>query len=243
MVFVIVGFAYTVSLTIHTVDYYVMKKKYTDLNGQFNSLQTSIRSLKDSEMEFKRLFSLGTKKRVLDAAQKELNEEGSINIEELKLQISESLASVSEIKSYLAKELDIKRSMPEGWPVEATISSNFGMRNHPRTGQKTFHSGIDLFAPRDAPVRATADGVVSFSSWSKGSGNVVVIEHGHDFTTVYAHNNRNSVKTGQTVKRGEVIALLGATGNATGPHLHYEVWKNGQYMNPSKFIGEPTRRK
>lgn len=241
LVFVFVGFTYTVSLTINVVEYYRMKKKFAVLNSQLHSLQTTIRSLKDSEQEFKRLFSHGSKKQVLDAAQKELNDEGSINIEELKRQISESVASVSEIRNYLDKELDIKRSTPDGWPVNGKLSSNYGMRSHPRTGRKTFHSGIDLSAPRGTPIRATADGVVSFSDWSKGSGKVVVIEHGHDFTTVYAHNSRNDVVAGQAVKRGDVIALAGATGNATGPHLHYEVWKNGIYMNPSQFIGERSR--
>lgn len=234
-----VGFVYTISLTVHLFDYYVMKQKYTYMSSQFESMQTTVHSLKQSELEFKRLFSLGSKKKVLDAV-KQGNGDGSIDVEELKRQISESMKSVSEIKNYLAKEQNTYRATPQGWPVEGKFSSGFGMRIHPQTGLRQFHTGVDLSAPNGTPVHATADGVVSFADWSKGNGKIVVLEHGHGFTTVYAHNSRIDVKAGQTVKRGQVIAAAGATGNATGPHVHYEVWKGGNYVNPISFMGGRT---
>ena len=240
LVFVCVGMVYTLSLTAQAFDYYVMKQKYAYMNSQFQSMQTTIRSLKQSELEFKRLFSLGSKKKVLDAV-KQGESDGSIDVEELKRQISESMKSVSEIKSYLAKEQNIYRATPQGWPVEGKFSSGFGMRVHPQTGMKQFHTGVDLSAPAGTPVHATADGIVSFADWSKGNGKVVVIEHGHGFSTVYAHNSRIDVKAGQTVHRGQVIAATGATGNATGPHVHYEVWKGGYYVNPTSFMGERAK--
>ena len=239
MVFACVGLVYTLSLTIHAIDYYMMKKKYADMSVQFQSMKTTIRSLKESEMEFKRLFSLGSRKKVLDAVTQD-NSDGSINVEELKRQISESMKSVSEIKNYLAKEQDIYRATPQGLPVDGKLSSGFGMRIHPQTGLEQFHSGVDFSAPKGTPVHATADGVISIAAWSKGNGNVVVIEHGHGFSTVYAHNSRIDVKAGQTVKRGKIIAATGATGNATGPHVHYEVWREGRCVNPSSFTGERT---
>jgi len=98
------------------------------------------------------------------------------------------------------------------------------------------HTGIDITMPRGTALHATADGVVSFADRSGGNGNIVVIEHGHGLSTVYAHNTRNSVKAGQTVKRGEVIAYSGSTGVSTGPHVHYEVWRNGQSVNPAPFL-------
>lgn len=98
------------------------------------------------------------------------------------------------------------------------------------------HTGIDITMPRGTPLHATADGVVSYSGRSSGNGNIVVIEHGHGMTTVYAHNSKNNVNPGQAVKRGEVIALSGSTGVSTGPHLHYEVWRNGQSVNPAPFL-------
>lgn len=238
-VFVCVGFVYTLSLTVHLFDYYVMKQKYSHMNSELQSMQTTVHSLKQSEMEFKRLFSLGSKKKVLEAV-KQVDSDGSIDVEELKRQIDESMKSVSEIRKYLAKEQDTYRATPQGWPVKGNFSSGFGARLHPKTGMNQFHSGVDISAPSGTAIRATAEGIVSFADWSKGNGKVVVIEHGHGFTTVYAHNSRIDVKAGQTVKRGQVIALTGATGNATGPHVHYEVWKGGYYVNPSSFMGERT---
>ncbi len=90
------------------------------------------------------------------------------------------------------------------------------------------------------PVTATADGIVSFSGWSGNSGNVIVLEHGHGFSTIYAHNKINIVKVGQVVKRGDIIAYVGSTGNSTGPHLHYEVWKEGKHINPKNFLKESS---
>jgi murein DD-endopeptidase MepM/ murein hydrolase activator NlpD len=231
-----VGAVYTASLTWHALDFYVMKQKYVQMTDQFQEMKTTIKSLKESELEFKRIFSLGSRKKVLDAMEEPKND-GSINIDELKLQVAESMASVSEIKEFMAKERDVYRATPQGVPVDGQLSSGFGMRVHPRYGTKKFHSGIDLSAPRGTPVHATADGIISFSGWSKGNGNIVVIEHGHGFSTVYAHNTKNMIKVGQTVKRGQEIATTGSTGVSTGPHVHYEIWKNGERVNPESFEG------
>jgi murein DD-endopeptidase MepM/ murein hydrolase activator NlpD len=236
-VFVLVGFIYTASLTAHAVDYFVMKHKYTTLSEQFQSMQSTIYSLKESEIEFKRIFSLGSKKQVLEAAKSGSND-GSIDIEELKRQISESMASVSEIRGYLAREQNIYRATPKGWPVEGKITSQFGIRKHPQNGQDQMHSGIDISVPSGTPVKATADGIVSFAGWSRGNGNVVVIEHGHGLSTVYAHNSGLNVKAGQTVKQGDLIAASGSTGYSTGPHVHYEIWKNGQHVNPAPYASD-----
>ncbi|MBI5484208.1 MAG: M23 family metallopeptidase [Deltaproteobacteria bacterium] len=229
-----IGAIYTISLTYHAVDFYVMKQKYTHMTGQFQEMKSTIDSLNQSESEFKRIFSLGSRKKVLDAMDTPKND-GSVDIEELKLQVAESMASVAEIREYMAKERDVYRATPQGLPVEGRLSSGFGMRVHPRYGRRQFHSGIDLSAERGTPVHATADGIVSFSGWSKGSGNIVVIEHGHGLSTVYAHNTKNLIKVGQTVKRGQEIATTGSTGVSTGPHVHYEIWKNGQCVNPEAF--------
>lgn len=234
VIFAGVGAIYTISLTYHAVDFYVMKQKYTRMTGQFQEMKTTLDSLKQSESEFKRIFSLGSRKKVLDAMDTQKND-GSIDIEELKLQVAESMASVTEIREYMARERDVYRATPQGLPVEGRLSSGFGMRVHPRYGRRQFHSGIDLSAERGTPVHATADGIVSFSGWSKGSGNIVVIEHGQGLSTVYAHNTKNLIKVGQTVKRGQEIATTGSTGVSTGPHVHYEIWKNGECVNPETF--------
>jgi murein DD-endopeptidase MepM/ murein hydrolase activator NlpD len=232
-----IGLIYTLSLTWHAIDYYVMKQKYTRMSGEFQEMKSTIDSLKESESEFKRLFSLGSKKKVLDSYDQGRGD-GSIDIDELKRDIKASMDSVAEIKKYLSKEQDSYLATPQGFPVAGRLSSGFGMRRHPKYGGQRFHSGVDLSIASGTPVHATADGVVSFSGWSQGNGNVVVIEHGHGYSTVYAHNSANIAKVGQTVKRGEKIAAVGATGVTTGPHVHYEVWKNGRCINPVQTAEE-----
>lgn len=235
--FALLGVVYTVSLTAHAVDYFVMKHKYTAMSGQFQSLQGTIQSLKQADAEFKRLLSGGSRKQVLDAVQPARND-GSVDLQELKRQIDASMKSVAGIRQYLAQQRDIHRATPQGWPVEGKLSSGFGMREHPMYGSQRFHSGVDLSAQRGTPVKATADGIVSVSGYGAGNGNVVVIEHGHGFSTVYAHNDTNLARVGQTVKRGEVVAQAGATGTATGVHVHYEVWRNGRPVNPAENFAQ-----
>lgn len=235
LIFAGVGVIYTVSLTYHAVGLYVTNQKYATLSGQLQEMKSTITSLKESESEFKRIFSKGSRKKVLDAMDAP-RDDGSINIEELKLQIAESTASVSEIKGYLAQERNVYRATPQGIPVDGKLTSGFGMRVHPQSGRRQLHSGIDLSAPVGTPVHATADGIVSFSGWSRGNGNIVVIEHGQGFSTVYAHNTRNLTKVGETVRRGQQISTTGSTGVSTGPHVHYEVWKNGKCVNPESFV-------
>lgn len=233
VLFAVVGVIYTATLSVRVVDYYQTKRKLTYLSGQFREMQATMSALKESESQFKRLFSFTTKKQVFDALENDSN--GSIDVEELKKQINASLESVSEIRKYLAEQRDVYRVTPRGWPVDGHISSGFGMREHPKYHTEKFHTGIDLSVPTGTPVHATADGIVSYASWSSGNGNIVVVEHGQGFSTVYAHNSRNLVRVGQTVRRGDVIAAAGATGVATGSHVHYEVWKNGRFVDPSAY--------
>ena len=85
-------------------------------------------------------------------------------------------------------------------------------------------------------MKSTADGIVSFSGWTANSGHVVVMEHGYGFSTAYAHNQKNLVKVGDRVRRGEAIAVSGSTGMSTGPHVHYEIWENGRHQNPKTYL-------
>ena len=116
------------------------------------------------------------------------------------------------------------------------ITSPFGEREAPLGGGTQFHTGIDISVPVGTAVRATGDGVISFSGWNAGSGNLVVVEHGAGYSTFYAHNSSVAVKTGQLIKRGDIIAYSGSTGNSTGPHVHYEVWQQGRAVNPKGFL-------
>ncbi len=238
LLFAVVGVFYTAALTVRVVDYYQTKKKLAYLSGQFQEMHATVSALKESESQFKRLFSFSSKKQVLEALDNDNN--GSIDVEELKKQINASMESVSEIRGYLARQRDVYRITPTGWPVNGHISSGFGMREHPKYHTQKFHTGIDLSVPQGTPVHATADGIVSYAGWSPGNGNIVVIEHGQGLSTVYAHNSKNLVRVGKTVQRGEVIAAAGATGVATGSHVHYEVWKNGHFIDPTAFAGKES---
>jgi murein DD-endopeptidase MepM/ murein hydrolase activator NlpD len=127
------------------------------------------------------------------------------------------------------------------WPMPGytKISSPFGMRTHPILKYKKFHGGIDISAPSGAAIHAAATGKVIWSGWrSGGSGNTVIIDHGGGMTTLYLHIKSGGllVKEGQTVKAGQVIAKVGSTGLSTGPHLHFEVRKNGERQNPVAYV-------
>ena len=122
------------------------------------------------------------------------------------------------------------------WPVAGRLVSGFGMMRHPILGYVRLHAGIDIAAPSGTTVKATADGVVSFSGWNGGGGNTIVVEHGHGFSSCYAHNRANAVTVGQRIKRGETVGYVGATGNATGSHVHYEIWQDGRVINPKQHV-------
>lgn len=116
------------------------------------------------------------------------------------------------------------------------MSSRYGMRRHPHTGKLKHHRGMDIRAPRGTPIFAPARGVVTFSGWKNGYGNVVTIDHQNGYVTLIAHNHRNFVRLGEEVDRSTKIATVGATGRATGPHMHIEVTLNGRQVNPEQFF-------
>jgi murein DD-endopeptidase MepM/ murein hydrolase activator NlpD len=125
---------------------------------------------------------------------------------------------------------------PSIWPVKGWLISNFGVRKSPFTGVKTMHEGIDIAIGTGTPIVAPADGIVSFAGVKGSFGKVIVIDHGYGYTTFYGHCSALKKETGDKVKRGDVIANVGSTGNSTGPHLHYEVRVDGVATNPLKYI-------
>jgi murein DD-endopeptidase MepM/ murein hydrolase activator NlpD len=121
-------------------------------------------------------------------------------------------------------------------PVKGWITSGFGYRQSPFTGEREFHKGLDIANRRGTQVVATADGVVTYVGPRGLFGNLIVIDHGHGITTRYAHLEKTLVKKGDRVTRGKTIALMGNTGRSTGSHLHYEVRLNGVPVNPSRYV-------
>jgi murein DD-endopeptidase MepM/ murein hydrolase activator NlpD len=133
------------------------------------------------------------------------------------------------------------RVYPQGRPVKSGyISSYFGKRTDPFNGKTASHRGIDFAGKRGSDVVAVAGGVVTYSGPRSGYGNMVEINHGNGYVTRYAHNQENLVAPGEQIKPGQNIALIGSSGRATGPHLHFEVWFRGRPVNPVKFIRQAT---
>jgi len=122
------------------------------------------------------------------------------------------------------------------WPVQGRISSKFGWRNDPVTSGRNFHQGLDIAVPVGTEIRAASSGEVVKSGWMNGFGKVVVIDHGDDIETLYAHNSSLIVSVGQSVNTGQIIARAGSTGKSTGSHLHFGVLVNGEPKDPYKYL-------
>jgi len=147
-------------------------------------------------------------------------------------------ASLRQLLAYFKGRETRLRAMPSVFPVHGWITSEFGVRDDPFNGERIMHSGLDVAAREDAPVQAPADGVVTFAGNRGGYGNMVIVDHGYGYSTVYGHLSRWLVKVGERVKRGANLASVGNTGRSTGPHLHYEVRVHGIPVNPRLFVLE-----
>jgi murein DD-endopeptidase MepM/ murein hydrolase activator NlpD len=154
----------------------------------------------------------------------------------LRFEAEARIVSSRRLSEQIKEERQIFRKTPNLWPVSGYLTSHFGFRMSPIDGFRESHQGMDIAGPAGSSIRATADGVVKLAGWAGGYGNVVVLDHGRGYSTRYGHNRQVFVKSGDQVKRGQIIALMGQTGKATGPHCHYEVWYNGRAMNPARFL-------
>ncbi len=139
------------------------------------------------------------------------------------------------------KQSKLAAATPSMWPTHGWLSATFGERQDPFTGGAEFHTGIDLSTERGQPVVATAAGRVESAGWAGAYGNMVVIDHGFGLKTRYAHLSGFTVKADDKVERDALIGYVGATGRATGSHLHYEVLVNGQLVNPIQFLVPRTQ--
>ena len=221
-------------LVMDGLKYPFLEERVEFYDQQFSQWNSTVTALREVESDFRKAFSLKSRDQILENV--DTSYTGSIDIQALMKELQKTVETVDEIKDYLRIQKDIYLATPKGFPVEGRITSRYGRREDPFTGAKSFHSGVDISASSGTPIRATADGIVIHSGWTQYSGYLVVLEHGSGFKTIYAHNKKNMVKVGQTVKRGEVIAYVGSTGKATGPHVHYEVWEKGKNVNPKKYL-------
>jgi murein DD-endopeptidase MepM/ murein hydrolase activator NlpD len=148
--------------------------------------------------------------------------------------------STSNSNSHIPTIIDNSETQPLEivQPVDSSISSQFGWRQDPIDGETRFHSGVDFKIPAHTPVRSVMAGEVVFSGWENGYGNLVEIKHPNGMTSRYGHNSKLTVKAGDHVEAGAVIAKSGSTGRSTGPHLHFEIRKENQAINPIAFFQE-----
>lgn len=152
-------------------------------------------------------------------------------------QLDDREAQLGVLESVLMNQNLSDRVYPKGRPVKSGwMSSYFGRRTDPFTGKPANHKGVDFAGKLGSEIIAVADGVVTWSSPRYGFGKLVEINHGNGYSTRYAHNSENLVTVGEEVRKGQTVALMGDTGRATGPNLHFEVLHRGHRVNPVKFI-------
>ena len=188
------------------------------------------------------------KKSKLDALRKEkdaiindLNKDiATLEAEEARME-ADYKAIQNELNAALSSSGSTKSSYSGGkfcWPSATSqrITSNYGYRIHPISGKKSLHRGIDIGAALGTNVLAAEAGTVVTAGWNNSYGYYITINHGNGYVTLYAHNSKLLVSKGDTVTRGQVIAKCGSTGNSTGPHIHFEVSKNGELQNPMNFF-------
>ena len=158
-------------------------------------------------------------------------------MDELSEQVNDRAQQLSILESMMLYGDLQKRASPAGRPIkQGWMSSFYGIRNDPFSGKRDFHKGVDFAGKMGSDIVAVATGVVTWSGDRYGYGNMVELDHGNGYVTRYAHNSVNLVKLGDKIKKGQVIAKMGSSGRSTGPHVHYEVIKNGKAVDPSKHL-------
>lgn len=227
------------------------KKQIDFFSSQTLQVKKAIVELADWENELRRMLGLQTKKSKIDlsgsfASGNKLNFASNIDsttsskitkvVSDLNVaedgvkERKESLESLKDKVKYIRLRY---AHTPSIWPAYGRIVSGFGYRYMPWRG---FHTGLDVSTWYGAPVRAAADGVVIYSGWKGGYGKAIMVDHGYGLVSLYGHNSKLAVALGARIKKGQIISYVGATGLATGPHVHYELRNNGYLANPIGYL-------
>ena len=212
-----------------------MQARMLQLNALGSQLVAQANLDKD-EFDFDSLPAVGGPEDVAGLESIELPDFLSM-LDELSVEMEDRGQKLSVLDTLLMDRSLHDRVMPSGSPVKnGWVSSGYGKRADPFTGKKEFHKGVDLAGKEGSRVLSVGDGIVTWVGKRTGYGNLVEITHGNGYVTRYGHNKKLLVAVGDTVKKGQQIAVLGSTGRSTGPHVHYEVVHNGQQVNPSKYL-------
>jgi len=246
-------------------DEQVMKAKVWYYAQQIRKSREYLDRVRETEIALENLLNMKSRKAIVQSEQPGMGGAGladqkqlssllygkpeNLTMEDIKNQFDSMqlagqavLANYKEISGYIQDQHELFRATPIDWPTRGRLTSFFGFRKFPLDNLDAeehaaeFHRGIDIANSEGTPVRATADGTVKISSWQGGYGRLIVIDHGRGYQTYYGHNYKLAVKVGDVVKRGQIISYMGTSGMSTGYHCHYEVWHNGQALNPMKFV-------
>ncbi|MDR2430701.1 MAG: M23 family metallopeptidase [Candidatus Margulisbacteria bacterium] len=245
----IIFFLYSVYVFARLGHYYALQAENRAQAAQIKTfyqktkeLETGIRELEERDQELREI--LGLKKLPLKMPNRKT---GDLKQSDLPEAISQNIAALAGYISAKNNELKFWHDLgtaiaskfnylPSESPVPGTVLSRFGLRIHPFSGKSTLHTGVDIPIWEGCPVRAAADGYVTYSGWISGYGNCVIIDHQNNYRTLYGHNQRNLAKRGDRIKKGQAIANAGSTGLSTGPHVHYQVEYKNSAINPDAFL-------
>jgi murein DD-endopeptidase MepM/ murein hydrolase activator NlpD len=218
------------------------------MNQEINEMKLQQEEVERKQQEIKKL--MGVEKEIIEHPNPSRGAQGGEDREIGENEEAKTFIMVQDIKTRLArqeKELDdmlaqVKndqayfRALPNQWPTEGEISSDYGLRKSPWTRKESFHEGIDIKNQVGTEIVAAADGKVIYAGWMAVYGKTVVINHGNGLESKYGHNSALQVEKGDIVTKGEVIARMGTTGLSTGPHLHFAITKNGQIQDPMIYL-------
>jgi len=228
-----------------------------EILGELQTNRELITRMATVDTQFRKLLKLGDRKKVVSAVEgmggpteedseqfsKLLSEQNEhllnkvdASLKVTNQQATQQDASFKEISVFLDKQRSILAATPSIWPVKGWITSGFGKRASPLTGEPGRHMGVDIANESNTPIRSAADGIVTYAGWEAGYGRVVAIEHGFGYSTRYGHCARIDIKVGDEVKRGQIIGYVGSTGRSTGSHVHYEVRIHGMPVDPEKYL-------
>ena len=220
-----------------------LSRRMAELNAQMMRLDAAgermvkVADLDPKEFNFNRPPAVGGPE-TLELAEIEPGSDPLLqSIEKFQTRLSERERQLRVLEDLLMASRMQQEVMPSGWPVaNGFISSLFGYRTDPFSGRGAFHEGMDFAGKEGSGVVAVGAGVVSFAGERSGYGMLVEVNHGNGYVTRYGHNSAVLVKVGDTIRKGQRLALMGNTGRSTGPHVHFEVLINGSPVNPSQYI-------
>ncbi len=234
----------------------VVKNQYKKLQSELEEIENSLENVQSKDDHIYRTFfqmdtltdadrqvGIGGSERYEQFSGYKLGDliiSSSEKVDILRQRLKMQEKSLDEIRSKAASKSNQLLHIPAIQPISnkelTRLASGFGMRRHPILGISRMHEGLDFTAPRGTPIYASANGVVKTAGVHNGYGNTVIIDHQNGYETLYAHMSKINARSGATVKRGQVIGYVGSTGLSSGPHLHYEIKKDGVKINPITYF-------